>query len=479
MSRLSKLFVLLVTVVMVLSVAPVLAQNTIQIDMWQIFADQRLQWLEDRAAQFEAEYPQYNIEIRAFDGYEALIDQYTLTVDANGNPTASSPEIAMIFEIGTQFARDSGWFRPVAEAIGDRAEINGQPVDFSDIIAPITGYYTVEGVWSSMPWASSTPIMYANMNLLVEAGIASSLDDTSAIPTTWAELEAACETILAAGLNNVTGCISWPNHGWFFEQWLAQQNTDLVNNGNGREGRATEVLLTSPAAINIATWWQSMYSKGYYAYTGVQRDWSGTEQALQAGQLPFILTSSAGARGITDTAASNGITIRTGRMPYDGEVGWTGNIIGGGTLWLTRDLAPEVEEGALTWLLFMTNTENAACWHTASGYLVLRQSAIDLLENPTPEANIIWNGETCVPAESSWFEANPNFRTAGEQIGQSTVTTATRGALFGTFIPTRNLITQAMEDLMLAGGDPAERLAQAQADARTLLEEYNLLYVTE
>lgn len=55
------------------------------------------------------------------------------------------------------------------------------------------------------------------------------------------------------------------------------------------------------------------------------------------------------------------------------------------------------------------------------------------------------------------------------------MTPATSGALFGTFIPTRDLVTQAMEDLMLVGGDPAAVLAEAEADANLLLAEYNLL----
>src|SRR5690606_30008893 len=105
-------------------------------------------------------------------------------------------------------------------------------------------YYTIGGDWSSVPWNTSTPIFYANTNLMEQAGVES-------IPTTWQELEAACaefQPLVDAG--TITGCVTWPNHGWFFEQWVAQQNEIMVNNGNGREGRPTEVNLTSDAAIN-------------------------------------------------------------------------------------------------------------------------------------------------------------------------------------------------------------------------------------
>jgi sn-glycerol 3-phosphate transport system substrate-binding protein len=253
-------------------------------------------------------------------------------------------------------------------------------------------------------------------------------------------------------------CITWPNHGWFFEPWLAQQNALIVNNDNGRGARATETFLDSEAALNVAEWWQGMYNQGYYYYSGVQRDWDATEQGIQTGQVAMVITSSADARNITTAATENDINLVTTRMPYDGEVGWTGNMIGGASLWLVDGLDPAVEEGALAFMLYFSNTENAASWHQTTGYLPIRQSAVDLLES------------------QNWFQENPNFYTASDQINNSTVTPATGGALLGPYLETRDIVTQAIEDLMLAGGDPAERMAQAKADADALLTDYNALY---
>jgi sn-glycerol 3-phosphate transport system substrate-binding protein len=138
--------------------------------------------------------------------------------------------------------------------------------------------------------------------------------------------------------------------------------------------------------------------------------------------------------------------------------GWTGNLIGGASLWLSNGLDTTTEDGALAFMLFLNNTENAADWHRVTGYLPITYSAVELLES------------------EGWFEENPNFRTAFDQINDSTVTPATSGALLGTFRETRDIVTQAIEDLMLQGGDAAERLATASSDANALLEEYNQLY---
>ena len=423
---------------------PAMAQETAEIKVWIAFTDNRLDWTRGIAESYNAQFPQYNVTVEGYANYEELLDASELAIE-QGEP----PAIVQYFEVGTQFARDSGYFKPIAEALGDRTEINGLEVALDDFITPVSSYYTLDGQFTSMPWNSSSPILYANSGLLEAAGV-------EALPTTWQELEAACEAVLALE-NAPEACVTWPNHGWFFEQWMAQQNAPLANNDNGRAERATEVLLDSEAAINIAEWWQSMYDRGFYSYTGTQRDWSGTEQAFQSQSVAFIITSSADAANITNAAADNGIEVVTTRMPHDGEVGWTGNLIGGASLWLVNGLTPEQEDGALGFLLYLNNTENAAEWHQVTGYLPIRLSAVELLES------------------EGWFEENPNFFTASDQINNSEVTIATQGALLGTFRETRDIVTQAIEDLMLQGGDVAERMAQAKADADALLADYNAL----
>jgi sn-glycerol 3-phosphate transport system substrate-binding protein len=454
-SRFSLIFALLL-VSSLLLIVPVYGQETCteaspcEIEAWIAFTDFRLDWAKDRAAEFSEMLPQYTVTISEYTDYEPLLDAYTLAQE-QGNP----PEIIQLFEVGTQFAIDSGWFKPVSQIVDGRDEVLGQPVNFDDIIPVVSSYYTVGGDWSSVAWNTSTPILYANMTILGEAGI-----DT--LPATWQELEVLCEQLQPmVDAGTVAGCITWPNHGWFFEQWLAQQNTELVNNGNGREDRPTEVDLTSDAALDIVQWHQDMYNKGYYAYSGVQRDWTGTVQSFSSQQIPFIMTSSASAGGIVSDATTNGFEVQTGKMLYDGDIGWTGNILGGATMWITDGLEPEIEEGALAFLLYFSNTENSASWHQISGYVPVRNSSVELLQ------------------EEGWYDENPNFLTASLQLGESEVTIATQGAVFGTFVETRDIITQAIEDAMLLGGDVSEIMAAAQTEANTLLGEYNLLYVGE
>ena len=426
----------------------------IEIGVSIAFTDDRLVWVEDVAAAFEANHPEYDIVVTGYDDYESLLQAATLAAD-QGDP----PAIAQYFEVATQQARDAvtadgePLFASVGEAIGDRTEILGEPVVINDIVSAAANYYTVDGVFTSMPWNTSSTLFYANNTYMDAAGITEA-------PDTWAEVEAACEAIMALD-DAPTACITWPNHGWFFEQSIAQQGGLFTNNDNGRSARADEIFVDSPEMMSFVEYWKRLADAGYYTYTGVQRDWDGTINAFTAQEVAFILTSSGDAGGLVTSSADAGFEMTVSRMPYNDEVEYAGNLIGGATLWLVNGLDTEEQDGALAFMQFLDNPENAAAWHQTTGYIPITNAAVTLLE------------------EQGWFEENPWARVATDQLDMADGSPAASGALFGSFVETRDIITQAMEDILVSGADPAERFAEASEEAQTALTDYNDLYAPE
>jgi sn-glycerol 3-phosphate transport system substrate-binding protein len=436
---------------MALMIAPAFAQDAVNVPVWIAFTDEaRLGWTQEKAAEFNELFPQYNVTVQGYANYEELF-----AATALASEQGSLPAIVQYFEVATQDARDSGYFKSIAEALGDRTEVNGVPVNLDDFVAPVSAYYTLDDQFTSMPWNTSSAIMFSNMNILNAAGI-----DTP--PATWSEVEAACEAIMALE-DAPEYCFTFPNHGWFFEQWLAQQNAEFANNGNGRDARATEVTFNNEAGVAILEWLDEMAEAGYLYYSGAQggASWATVDQAFQSQQVAMAAYSSSDTALYTQTGEENGYEVVASFLPYNDEVGYTGNLIGGASLWLVDGLAPEVEEGALTFLLWFTNTENAAEWHQVTGYIPIRESSAALL------------------TEQGWFDENPNFRVAGDQLSQSEVTPATAGALVGNFPAIRNVVTQAIDTVLLTDQSPADVLNEAAAEANILLEEYNLLSAPE
>lgn len=444
-----KVVFLFLIVLMMIPAGISMAQDPVEIRMWIGFTDYRLDWTKERAAEFNEMYPDYEVIIEGFESYNIAFTETALAAE-QGNP----PAITHFFEAATQEALDAvgpdgePLFKSVSEAIGDRTEINGVPVILDDVVSAAADYYTVDGEFYSMPWNTSSTIMFSNMEMLEAAGV-------EAIPETWDELEAACEKIMAME-DGPDNCITWPNHSWWFEQTMAQQGALLANNNNGRDGRATEVFFNSPEAIDYVQWWKDMNDMGYYVYTGVVRDWGGTQNAFESQQVAFLQFSSSDATLIPANVEEN-FTAVVSRMPYNAEAGYHGNIIGGATLWLNNGLDEETETGALMFLNWFSNPENAAAWHQLTGYIPITNTAYENL------------------MEEGWFEENPNAAVANMQLDLIPTT----GALIGNFVAIRDVFTDAMEEVLINDTDVEATMLEANEEANALLEEYNLLYAPE
>lgn len=445
-----KLVFVLVALVMVVALAipisPIAAQDKVKIDVWISFQDYRWDWANEVAAEFNEMFPQYEVVVTGGYSYETMFAQVAVAAEQG-----DLPAVVHYFEAATQDARDSGLFKPIADALAGREEINGLKVDLEDYVAPVIAYYTLDGEFTSMPWNTSSAIMFSNMNYLRAAGFEEP-------PATWGEVMAVCEAVMALD-NAPEYCFTWPNHGWFFEQWLAQQDALFINNGNGREARATEVAFNSEAGVAILQWLDDMYNAGYLYYSGAQGgdSWSTVDQAYSTQQVAMAAYSSSDTTLYTEMGVENGFETIASFLPYNDDTGWTGNLIGGATLWLVDGLEPEVEEGALAFLLYLTNTENAADWHKITGYIAIRESSNALLE------------------AEGYFDENPNQTIAARQLSESTITPATSGALVGGFPSIRNEVTAAIDRVLLTDEDPAAVLDAAAAAANVIIEEYNLL----
>lgn len=453
MLRKNVLMAMMALALVAAAMVPAFAQDKIRIPVWIAFTDARLDWARDKAAAFNEAFPQYEVVVEGYADYESLFSAAALAYEQG-----TQPAVVQYFEAATQNARDAALngvpqFKSIAEAFGDRTEINGIAVNFDDFVDAIRNYYTLDGSFTSFPWNTSSAIMFSNATMLEAAGV-------TEVPDTWAEVEAACAAIMAME-NAPANCITWPNHGWFFEQAVAQQGADLVNNGNGREARATETFINSEAGVAFVSWWKSMQDKGYYIYTGAQRDWGGTYNAFVAQQVAMLIYSSSDTTVITNDGTEAGFEVVASFYPHNEQVEYVGNLIGGASLWLSNGLSTEVEDGALTFLAWFTNTENAADWHKFTGYVPVSKSAIEMLE------------------AEGWYEASPNSLVASAQLAAAQATSATAGAIVGGFPAIRDHVTNAIEQVLVNGRDVQEALDEAKALADETLAEYNLLFAPE
>jgi sn-glycerol 3-phosphate transport system substrate-binding protein len=263
----------------------------------------------------------------------------------------------------------------------------------------------------------------------------------------------ACDAIVSKGV--AKNCISWPLHSWFFEQWMANMGAELANNGNGRDARATEVNLTDAPAKEIVSWWKEMYDKGYYAYSGKLEDWDGADAIFVSGQAAMEITSTSDVVNRQNDAAENGFELGTGYLPYPANSERQGVIVGGASMWMSGGHPDNEMKAATDFVTWFTNTENAVRWHKATGYFPIRKSSVTVLEG------------------QDWFQRNPAYKAAFDQLLNTKDTPATRGAVIGAFPEVRTIIEQAIEKVLAGQATVDEALEQAKKEADKAIQDYN------
>src|SRR6056297_3147521 len=169
----------------------------VEIEFWHAMSGGRTAAVERIVNGFNEEHPDINVTAQFTGSYAETLTQGISAV-RSGNP----PHIIQVYEVGTQTMLDSEAIVPVYEIVGDQ-------IDFGSVIQPISSYYSVGGQLYSMPFNSSTAMLYYNKDAFEEAGI----DYT---PTTWADVEKVGLELIDSSAANHGLSFGWP--AWIMEQ---------------------------------------------------------------------------------------------------------------------------------------------------------------------------------------------------------------------------------------------------------------------
>jgi len=419
-------------------------QKPIQITFWHAFGGGRTAIIERMVEDFNYTHPGIQVTAEFKGSYRDTLNAAILAAQQG-----KAPDVVQIFEVGTQLAIDSGIFVPIQDLATPEQLM---PDDF---ISGVANYYKINGKFYSVPWNSSNPVLYYNKSTFRKAGL-----DPNKPPRTFEDILTYSKKIVDSGAAKVA--LSAALHSWFFEEFMAAMNEQLFNNGNGRQGRATASLLTGDGAKTILTWWKQMADKGYWAYTGKPEDWDGAEGLFTSGQAAMLLESTSEVTYLRKTFAAHGWELGVAPYPYPAKtVGGriidkpTGLVVGGASLWITKNHPKDELQAAKEFVLWMVNTENAVRWHKLTGYFPVRKSAVDVLK------------------VEHWFERYPGYGVAFNQLLSSTTTPATQGALSGANLEIRTIIEQAIEKVVAGKATIDKALAEAKAKADKAIQQYN------
>ncbi|MCB9437566.1 MAG: ABC transporter substrate-binding protein [Anaerolineales bacterium] len=445
-----KLALLLTTILLVLSLVPSLpttqAQDKIEISFVHIFTDEndiRGQVVAELINEFNASHSNIVVTAQAITtSYDEVLTTTLLAADQN-----DAPHVVQLDESATRFAVDSEKFLAIEDIATDE-----QKATFDDILPVVREFYTVDSKLWSLPWNSSNPLLYYNKTMFEAAGL-----DPNNPPHTFDEVLATCEALMAADLG-LSGCINWPLTAWFPENWVAMQGALLADNENGHTGRPEEVFFNSPEMLRVFEWWNTLADNGYYAYTGKLADYNGEGGAFITRRFAMHINSTAGLSNFQHYAGVLKYDLGVAPLPIPDENATNGTVNGGASLWITAGHSDAETEAAREFVFFMTNTENIARWHEATGYFPNRQSSIDSIE------------------ASGFWEENPNYYITVQQLLGTQAIPATAGTIVGPSLEIRNILAEAVQSMIDQGVSPEDALAAADQLADLEIEDYNFFY---
>ena len=347
-------------------------------------------------------------------------------------------DLVQVYEIGTRFMIESGWITPMQNMV------DADNYDLSQIEPNLAAYYTIDDELYSMPFNSSTPIMYYNKDMFEKAGI-------TEIPDSLEAIEAVGDKLLSDG--GAGEVMSLSIYGWFFEQFMGKQGLEYANNGNGREKAATAVAFDeNGGAKNILTAWKSLYDKGFAPNVGKGGD-AGLAD-FSAGKSAITLGSTASLKQILQDVNGK-FEVGTAYFPKIKSSDEGGVSIGGASLWALNNDDPKKTRATWEFVKFLISPESQAYWNAQTGYFPVTTAAQD----------------------EQVFKDNvakyPQFQTAIDQLHDSSPEYT--GALLSVFPEARATVESEIENL-LNGNEDVDGAVKNMADAiNKSIEEYNLV----
>jgi len=416
--------------------SPIAAMAQTEIQFWHAFTGRLGELVAAQVEEFNASQSDY-VVVQSHKG------NYSETLNAGiaAFRAQEQPDILMVFEVGTAtMMAAKGAVRPVYEVMAE----SGASFDPDAYIGAVKGYYTTtEGDMLSLPFNSSTPVLWVNRDAFEAAGVDPDMD-----LSTWENVGSALDALKAGGEDCplVTAWQSWIH----LENFSAYHDVPFASKDNGFAGLDTELMLNGPAQIAHLTAMQDWAEEGKFIYTG-RRNEGGAN--FRAGDCALFTESSAGYAGISSEAEFE-FDVRP--LPY-----WKAlvdepqnTIIGGASLWVMAGKDAENYKGVGEFLSFLSSSDVQSAWHQNTGYLPI-----------TTEAGVATRA-------AGFYEQNPGTDVAVIQMTTKEPTANSKGLRLGSFDQIRGIIDEELEGIWSGDKTPQEAMDSAKERGDALLRRF-------
>src|SRR5262245_41025854 len=433
-TRVRRLVGIVAASAVLLALAPVAALAKTEIHFWHAMGGQLGETVNELVRQFNESQAEYEVKPLNKGTYPEVLTG-AIAAYRQKNP----PHIVQVLDVGTQTMLMSGAIYPIFQLMKEQEVA----VNWADFIKPVTSYYSKDGQLSSMPFNSSSPILYYNKDMFKKAGL-----DPEKPPTTWKQVGDFSKKLMAAGGAKCGFTTSWPS--WtMLENTFPWHDQPFATNQNGYGGLDTKLLINSEFGLKHIGQLAAWQKEGVFSYGGRQGQ---PDPKFINGDCAMLIQSSAVIGGFKKSVKFG---WATGQLPHWGPPYKKLNtIVGGGTLWVMRGQKPADYRGVARFMKFISEPHQQMWWSVTTGYVPITQTAIKNLE------------------AGYHFKKNPEQWTAMSELMNARPTPNSLGIRLGNLPQIRDVIEAELENIFAAKKSAKEGLDAAVAKSNEILKEF-------
>jgi sn-glycerol 3-phosphate transport system substrate-binding protein len=368
----------------------------------------------------------------------------TLTAVIAASRAGQAPHLVQVFEVGTGTMLAAG---KAVKPVWELSKETGLPIDPKIYIPAVRGYYSLsDGRMASMPFNSSTAVMWYNKDAFRKAGL-----DPDKAPETWQEVRKAAETIKAKDAAPVAMTTSWPT--WIqLEEYSAIHNLPFATKSDGFDGLDAELVFNSKPHVKHIERLLEMSKEGSFKYAG--RD-TAADPLIVSGDAAISFGSSSSRGNLVKSAKFDWAEAY---LPYDPEIIKTpmNSIIGGASLWTmtTPNRTPDEYKAVAEFLKYIGKPEVDATWAQNTGYVPVTFAGYELSK------------------QQGYYSKNVGADIPVEQLARGTVTPNTRGLRLGRLPEIRNIIQEELEKALQGSQTAQQAMDVAVTRGNKVLKEF-------
>jgi sn-glycerol 3-phosphate transport system substrate-binding protein len=414
---------------------PAWAQQRTEIQFWHAMSGVLGERVDEVVKRFNESQMKYTVVATNKGNYDEVINATIAAYRAK-----KAPQVVQIYERGFMSMLLSGAIVPVQELMAEKK----QQVDFADFIKPVASYYQYKGKLMSMPFNSSTPIVFYNKEQFEKAGF-------EAPAETYGDFEKQLYAIKSKGIAECGTSLA----GDYF--WSMLENYSTVNDqpwgtkANGYDGLDTEFVYNKSRVAGQAARLQKWVNDGVAQIAG---QGLSPEQLFTSGKCATYFASTA-AHGSIERDPK--IKWSATYLPHEADLTARNSSIGGATLWVMKGHKPEEYDAAAAFLAFVASPDLQLWWHKVTGYVPITNKAYQLAK------------------AEGYYKDHPTREIAILQLNRGTPTPNSQGFHFGNYTQATFALREEMESVFANKKTPQQGLDDAVRRGNDLLRQFEKL----